>query len=196
MSNDFRFSIASVPSRVVSVAALMSMGVEFPPIPTNPYTTLTEVRPEVGKSDDDNPERLFVATAETEDDVYQVRFTASTEWFVEQIPMSILLNIPDDASSITPKKRRMTRVDHLRAVADGLAASWESGGRPRVKTREFIDNVLHLNPALEDLTQPITPFVAKGVTGGVSKETRALIVTALHALRRRIENPNDTGNTK
>lgn len=76
------------------------MGVEFPTLDTDPHLVFAEVRPEMGRPHSDGPERPFVATAKVEEDVYQARFETTPEWFLEQIPMSILLNIPDDLSAI------------------------------------------------------------------------------------------------
>ena len=100
MSREFHFSIVSVPSRILSVATLLKMGVEFPTLDTDPHLVLAEVRPEMGRPPSDGPGRPFVATAKVEEDVYRARFETTPEWFLEQIPMSILLNIPDDLSAV------------------------------------------------------------------------------------------------
>lgn len=101
MSREFHFSIVSVPSRIVSVGTLREWGVEFPTLNQNQHAVLAEVRPEVGQPNSEESARLFVATAEVENGVFQARFKATKEWFLELVPISILLNIPNDLSAIT-----------------------------------------------------------------------------------------------
>ena len=83
MSREFHCSIVSDPSRILSVATLLRMGVEFSTLDMDPHLVFAEVRQEMGRPHNDGPERPFVATAKVEEDVYQARFETTPEWFLE-----------------------------------------------------------------------------------------------------------------
>lgn len=74
-------------------------------------------------------------------------------WFTELLPMSIFLDIPDDASSIAPSFQTVDASDVLDIreilVERGrdLAVRWRTNRRPIVTTIEFVADTFELAPA-------------------------------------------------
>ena len=143
-------SPATTPSRVVAVSTLQALGACFRPDDTIPEGTLAEVRPHSPRGmlpviSDDSP--LFYAEAETETHIFRAVFPAPLRWFNNQIPMSILLNIPDDPSGIV-----LTSTPHVSgsgadiARGDDLVQRWSQNRTPRVATLKYFDKMCRQFP--------------------------------------------------
>ena len=74
-------------------------------------------------------------------------------WFTELLPMSIFLDIPDDASSITPAFKAVDASgvldirENLVERGRDLADRWRRNKRPVVTTIEFVTDTFELAPA-------------------------------------------------
>lgn len=73
-------------------------------------------------------------------------------WFTELLPMSIFLDIPDDASSIAPAFEAVdiSEINDIRSVlierGRNLAVRWRDNRRPIVTTIEFVADCYELTP--------------------------------------------------
>lgn len=133
-------SPATMPSRVASVSTLQAMGVRFVPDEPIPDGTLAEIRPHSPRGSlplmsERMP--LYYAEAETETQAFRAVFAAPHQWFMSQFPLSILLNTPDDPSSIDTPGVTPRSGTHL-ARANELLERWATGGTPRAMTLNYL----------------------------------------------------------
>jgi hypothetical protein len=114
------------------------------------------------------------------------------DWFIQQIPASIFMNIPNDASPICPfeintEKTQASGSCDLGHVGIGrdLAIRWRTNGRPIATTKHFIEQCrrqvpLHLISFLLDAVEALH-------SGSNSRSTRKTIATFCELMAHHIE---------
>lgn len=182
----------SAPSRVTSVAELRRLGAEIPDDPDLDDRCLAEVRPHPTFDPNERAAlmargiRRFVATVETERQVLQLDIETTEKWFVELMPLRILANLPDDASSLvgSPTADLTPAVlawkpDVARGFATGFLQQWRAGRCPKKRTRAFLTAVSVVRPSVEPMLKPAIRLLSTPSSQRLNKFQRRMVTDAL-----------------
>ena len=193
MKEPYRFSPATVPSRVSSVKTLMNLGVRFEGFEDDPDVVLAEIRPVLRPPVVEGQE-YFLATVETATATHLAEFTASRDWFFDQFPYWMLGNIPNDAAPIAPQiNRRRQPANSPSDQARELAQRWRQGGQPRQTTRRFMNRMMTHHVVAVELFADIANELQQTRPRRISAATSLMLAVALQQFADVMDSEDELG---
>lgn len=194
MTRHFSYGPTNFPSRVAAPDILKELfGADFDDGGLITADALAEVRPHrpAGRGGFETEEPMFVAEVETETHIFRAVFPAPLDWFTAQIPMSIFLNIPNDASSLDRTELDSTEADEVDQLKR-LLNRWADGKNPRRTTALLLTKVARHHEHLRDTCLPAVAVLDASKTKKLSVVDRSLVIRTLVQVIRELINPSDT----
>jgi len=199
MSERKPLSFAS-PSKVASVAMLRRLGTDIPWIPDMLDGCLAEVRPNPAFDPRDRADlhargvRRFIATIETEVNIFEFDVEANEQWFLDLMPLRILANIPDDASALEPSPNHLNwNSEAALGFAAALRGNWADGRNPRKQTAKFLAAAAVAHQSLRPVLGPVVALLSSPNKRRLRNDERRMVVDALESVITLIERRSSDG---